>query len=76
MDLRTIAWKNNGIKIIDQTKLPGELKYMQVKDLKTLWRAIKELKVRGAPALGAAAALGVYLGAKGSGAKNFGEFSR
>ena len=76
MDIRTIEWKNNGIKIIDQTKLPGELKYMQIKDLKSLFRAIKELKVRGAPALGAAAALGVYLGAKGSGAKNFGEFSR
>ena len=76
MDIRTIEWKNNGIKIIDQTKLPGELKYMHIKDLKSLFRAIKELKVRGAPALGAAAALGVYLGAKGSGAKNFGEFSR
>jgi len=76
MDLKTIAWKNNGIKIIDQTKLPGELKYMHIKGLKTLWTAIKELKVRGAPALGAAGALGVYLGIRNSRAKNFAEFSK
>jgi len=76
MNLRTIEWKNNSIKIIDQTKLPGELKYMHIKDLKSLFRAIKELKVRGAPALGATAALGVYLGVKNSRAKNFAEFSQ
>ncbi|MDP3732840.1 MAG: S-methyl-5-thioribose-1-phosphate isomerase [Candidatus Omnitrophota bacterium] len=74
--MRTIEWKNNSIKIIDQTKLPGELKYIYIKDLNTLFRAIKELKVRGAPALGAAAALGVYLGIKNSKASNFSEFSQ
>ena len=76
MDIRTIEWKNNSIKIIDQTKLPGEFKYMYIKDLKSLFRAIKELKVRGAPALGAAAALGVYLGIRNSRAKNFDGFSQ
>ncbi|MFH1269990.1 MAG: S-methyl-5-thioribose-1-phosphate isomerase [Candidatus Omnitrophota bacterium] len=76
MGLKTIEWKNNGIRIIDQTKLPEELKYIQIKDLKTLWTAIKGLKVRGAPALGAAAALGIYLGIKNSTAKNFSGFSR
>jgi len=73
--MKTIEWKNNSIKIIDQTKLPGEFKYIYIKDLQALWRAIKELKVRGAPALGAAAALGVYLGIKGSQAKNFSQFN-
>ncbi len=76
MNIRTIEWKNNAIKIIDQTKLPGKLEYLYIKDLKTLWQAIKELKVRGAPALGAAAALGVYLGIKDLRAKNFFEFRR
>ncbi len=76
MELRTIEWKNNSIKIIDQTKLPGEFKYVYIKDLNSLFRAIKELKVRGAPALGAAAALGVYLGIKNSKAGNFSEFSQ
>ncbi len=76
MDIKTIEWKNNSIKIIDQTRLPGELKYIYIKDLKSLFRAIKALKVRGAPALGAAAALGVYLGIKDSRTENFDEFSK
>ncbi|MDP2906069.1 MAG: S-methyl-5-thioribose-1-phosphate isomerase [Candidatus Omnitrophota bacterium] len=74
MDIRTIEWKKDAIKIIDQTLLPAELKYIYIKDLKTLWQAIKELKVRGAPALGAAAALGVYLGIAKSKAKDAGSF--
>ncbi len=64
MNIRTLEWKNNAVVIIDQTLLPGKLKYLHIKDIKTLWQAIKELKVRGAPALGAAAAFGVYLGVK------------
>jgi len=76
MDIRTIEWRNNSIKIIDQTKLPLKLEYLYIRDLKTLWRAIKELKVRGAPALGAAAAWGVYLGVKDSKAKDFSDFSK
>jgi methylthioribose-1-phosphate isomerase len=46
-----------------------------IRDLKTLWSAIRELKVRGAPALGAAAALGVYLGVKDSKANDFPAFA-
>jgi len=76
MNIRTIEWKRDAIKIIDQTKLPAKLEYLYIKDLKTLWQAIRELKVRGAPALGAAAALGVYLGIKDSKAKNFTELRR
>lgn len=76
MEIRTIEWKDNAVKIVDQTKLPAKLEYLRIKDLKTLWQAIKELKVRGAPALGAAAALGVYLGIKDSRANNFLEFKK
>jgi len=65
MGLRTIAWVNNSIRIIDQTRLPGELKYLYLRNVRELWQAIKELKVRGAPALGAASALGSYLGVTG-----------
>jgi len=75
MRIRTIEWKNNAIRIIDQTKLPGEFVYLEIKDLKTLWQAIKELKVRGAPALGAAAGFGVYLGLKDSKAMDFSRFT-
>lgn len=74
MNIRTIDWKNSGIRIIDQTKLPGKLKYLDLKDIRSLWKAIKLLKVRGAPALGGAAGLGVYLGVKGSRAKDPAKF--
>jgi methylthioribose-1-phosphate isomerase len=76
MNIKSIAWENNAIRIIDQTLLPGKLRYLDIRDLKTLWGAIKELKVRGAPALGAAAALGVYLGIKNSKASAFPAFKR
>jgi len=76
MEIRTIEWKDNAIKLIDQTRLPGELVSIYARDLKTLWMAIKELKVRGAPALGAAAGLGVYLGIKDSQAESFSDFKK
>ncbi len=76
MNLKTIEWKNNSIRIIDQTKLPGKLVFLEIKDLSLLWKAIKELKVRGAPALGGVAGLGVYLGIKDSQAKDFRAFFR
>lgn len=62
MAIRTINWNKNSIRIIDQTKLPLVLEYINIDNLKSLWWAIKTLKIRGAPALGAAAGLGVYLG--------------
>lgn len=76
MGIKTIEWINNSIKIIDQTKLPDKLEYIYISDLKKLWQAIKELKVRGAPALGAAAGLGLYLGIKDSRTGNFRNFNR
>lgn len=76
MNLRTIQWRDNAIRIIDQTKLPDKLVYSEIRSVKALWQAIKELKVRGAPALGAAAGLGIWLGIKNSKAKSFPEFNR
>lgn len=76
MDIRTIAWVNNKIKIIDQTKLPEKLEYIYINNLKNLWQAIKLMKVRGAPALGVAAALGVYIGIKNSKTNSFMQFKK
>jgi methylthioribose-1-phosphate isomerase len=70
MPLTTIEWADHSIKIIDQTGLPSKLKYLYLRDLKSVWRAIRSLQVRGAPALGAAAALGVYLAIDRSRAEN------
>ena len=76
MNIQTIEWRNNQIKIIDQTKLPLKLEYIYIKDIRSLWQAIKKLQIRGAPALGAAAGWGMYLGIRDSEAKNFSEFNR
>ena len=69
--MKAIEWLGDRVRIIDQTKLPQKLEYLYIRDLKSLWRAIKLMKIRGAPALGAAAALGVYIGIKNSKARNF-----
>jgi len=72
--ISTIEWKNGKVRIIDQTKLPERLVYIDCADIETLWNAIKELQVRGAPAIGIAACLGVILGIKNSKAKKFSSF--
>lgn len=76
MNIKTIEWKNNKIRIIDQAKLPARLEYIDIADKEKLWKAIKLLQVRGAPALGAAAALGVYLGIRDSKAADFARFEK
>lgn len=76
MYIRTIDWKNNKIRIIDQTKLPRQLVYVDIGNLKDLWQVIKIMRVRGAPALGAAAALGMYLGIKDYAGTDWHGFSR
>lgn len=57
-----IEWKNGVIRIIDQTKLPVALKYEECRTVADVWWAIKKLKVRGAPLIGIAGALGFLLG--------------
>ncbi len=58
-----IGQSNGHLRLIDQTLLPGSLTYVDCRDVETLWEAIKMLRVRGAPAIGIAAAYGVCLGA-------------
>ena len=74
MPIETIKWEGGKIKLIDQTLLPHRFKYLICRDVETLWHAIKDLRVRGAPAIGIAGSLGVALGVKGSRAKDGDEF--
>ena len=74
MPVETICWKSGKIKFIDQTLLPHKLKYVSTDDIHRLWRAIKRLEIRGAPAIGIAGALGVVIGIKRSKAKTFDKF--
>ncbi len=62
--LRSIEWVGDKVRIIDQTKLPLELDFIETDDYKVVVEAIKKLKVRGAPAIGIAAGFGIYLGMK------------
>lgn len=62
MSIETIKWANGSVRIIDQTKLPNKFEYIYCRDVNTMWHAIKRLSVRGAPAIGVAAAFGVLLG--------------
>lgn len=55
----------SALDIIDQTLLPGTIKRIQVSTKEEIWEAIKKLRVRGAPAIGAAAAYGIALLASG-----------
>ncbi|MEI6562691.1 MAG: S-methyl-5-thioribose-1-phosphate isomerase [bacterium] len=67
MSLRTIDWNPDTsssllpgtVVMVDQTRLPGELVYLRTRDVHEIWQAIKTLQVRGAPAIGIAAAMGV-----------------
>lgn len=62
MAIDTIKWNKGVARIIDQTKLPQKLVYIDCRNVETMWQAIKRLSVRGAPAIGVAAAFGVLLG--------------
>ena len=59
--MKTIEWKDNKLKLIDQTKLPDELKYVYCENYKDVIVAIKDMVVRGAPAIGVAAGFGMAL---------------
>jgi methylthioribose-1-phosphate isomerase len=60
--LRWIGDENGYLVLIDQTRLPVELVERECRDVETVWEAIKQLRVRGAPAIGIAAAYGVVIG--------------
>ena len=65
MDFDTVALSDDGraLVIIDQTLLPGEMKFIRLSEQRDIREAIYRLQVRGAPAIGVAAAIGIYLAA-------------
>ncbi len=65
--LETLRWLDDvdgRLRLIDQTCLPERLEYRDCEDVESVWEAIKQLRVRGAPAIGIAAAYGVCLGVR------------
>jgi len=72
--IRTIEWKDNKVIILDQRRLPAEEIYNTYEDYLGVANAIKNMVIRGAPAIGVAAAMGVALGAMGTGVDTFDAF--
>ncbi len=66
----TISWDHDSIVLVDQTKLPTHYKLVRIKNISELIEAIKELKIRGAPALAAAGGYGIALAANQTIASN------
>ena len=67
---KTIEWTEQGVRMIDQTRLPGEEIYRTYTDYREVAEAIRSMVIRGAPAIGVAAAMGIAVGVKNSAAKN------
>ena len=63
---KTLEWTDDGVRMIDQTKLPREEVYLTCRDYREVAEAIRSMVIRGAPAIGVAAAMGVALGVKNS----------
>lgn len=76
MDYDTVSLddENSALVIIDQTQLPYNVEILHLTKQNQIWEAIKKLQVRGAPAIGVAAAIGIYLAAKEIKADTFEEF--
>ena len=62
--IKTLEWKDEQLFLLDQTALPDKVVYLSCHDAERVGEAIRRLEVRGAPAIGAAAAFGLLLGAK------------
>ena len=74
--LPTIEWNGKHIRMIDQRKLPGKVEWVICKNDKDVIRAVRSMVIRGAPAIGVAAAMGLALGAETIKAQTYDAFER
>lgn len=74
--INTLEWTDSGVRFIDQTKLPTEETYVTCKTHDQVADVIRNMVVRGAPAIGVAAAMGIALGVKNSKAENGGDLKK
>lgn len=72
----TVEWKDGTVRLLDQSRLPGAVEFLDCRDYHEVADAIRELKVRGAPAIGVTAALGIALGAQSVNETDYRSFSR
>jgi methylthioribose-1-phosphate isomerase len=74
--IQTLEWTSHGVVFIDQTKLPTEEVYVTCSTHQQVADAIRNMIVRGAPAIGVAAAMGIALGVKNSKAENVADLKK
>ncbi len=74
--IRTIEWTDEGVVMIDQRRLPIDELYPVFKTHEEVAKAIEDMVIRGAPAIGVAAAMGIALGMRNSAATSLDEFDR
>ncbi len=74
--VKTIEWVAGKVIMLDQSKLPIEVRYIECTDYQKVAEGIRKLCIRGAPAIGIAAAMGIALGAQDIRAGNFDEFMK
>jgi hypothetical protein len=74
MIIRALEWLDGKLRILDQSRLPREQVFTDLDDYTDVVLAIKEMRIRGAPAIGIAAAYGIALGASGIETENKDEF--
>ena len=72
----TVEWIQGAVRLLDQSRLPEHVEFLDCRDYRAVADAIRELKVRGAPAIGVTAALGVALGAQAISATEFPAFAQ
>lgn len=65
LSIEWIGDADGHVRLLDQTKLPGQVVFLDIRDVDAVFEAIRSLRVRGAPAIGIAAAMGVVLGVRG-----------
>ena len=74
--IQTLEWTDQGVRFLDQTKLPTEETYVNCTTYQEVADVIRNMVVRGAPAIGVAAALGIALGVKNSKAETVNDLKR
>ncbi len=72
----TVEWKDGAVRLLDQSRLPEAVEFLDCRDYREVADAIRSLKVRGAPAIGVTAALGVALGAQAVEAGDYQSFAQ
>src|SRR5262249_41231935 len=74
--IRTLEWTDRGVRFLDQTKLPTEEAYVNCTTHQQVADVIRNMVVRGAPAIGVAAGMGIAIGVKNSKAESVGDLKK